>query len=67
MLGKRFSFNVQKKDYFYWNFQFKMTKRNIFYKIIATTTKKVEVYWLKLINIPYFGSILWYFSKKKLV
>ena len=32
-----------------------MTKRNFFYKIIATTTKKVEIYWLKLINIIYFG------------
>ena len=39
MLGKRFSFKVQ-KDHFYLNFQFKMTKRKTFYKLIATTTKK---------------------------
>ena len=55
MLGKRFSFKVQKKAHFYWNFRFKMTKRNFFYKIIATTPKKFEIYWLKLININYFG------------
>ena len=30
-------------------------KQKIFYKIIATTTKKVEIYWIKLINIIYFG------------
>ena len=45
MLGKRFSSIVAyKKNYLYLNFQFKMTKRKIFYKIIATTTKKVEIY-----------------------
>ena len=56
MLGKRFSFMVSyKKDYLYLNFQFEMTKRKTFYKIIATAAKKVEIYWLKLINIIYFG------------
>ena len=54
MLGKRFSLKY-KNDYFYWKFQFKMTKHKIFYKLIATTTKKGEIYWLKLINIVYFG------------
>ena len=39
MLGKRFSFVVQKR-LFLLKLSFKMTKRKIFYKLIATTTKK---------------------------
>ena len=44
-----------------------MTKRKIFYKNYHYDHKKVEIYWLKFINIIYFGQILWYFSKKKSV
>ena len=40
-----FLLQSRKKDYFYLNFQFKMTKMTkckIFYKTIATTTKKLR-------------------------
>ena len=55
MLGKRFSFVVHKKIIFTEIFNLKWRNVRFFYKLIATTTKKVEVYWLKLINIVYFG------------
>ena len=45
MLGKRFSFKLQKRLFLLKLLIYsEMTKRNFFYKIIATTTKKVEIY-----------------------
>ena len=52
MLGKRFSFKVQKRS-FLRNFQFKMTNVSFFTKLSLRQQKKFGLL-LKIINIIYF-------------
>ena len=51
MLGKRFSFKVQKKFIITETFNLEWWNVNFFTKLLLQQQKKVVVYWLKLINI----------------